>query len=325
MKVFDSCHVDARGSTFKQTAIAFEECPDELARWLVANGADLSAPDAFGETPLHSRARSSDGRIGVLIELGADVNHGAEGRGAPLHWAAKFGCVDNVKLLIRAGADIEARNADGQTPLAFALARCRNIDIAGADAVAEVLLAAGARATPQMSDDVARVGAEFEFHRSDFDPESVDEASAALDRLYRRFGATPAPRRQTHDGKADIVAKSHDWREQHQELWEALVPSAGAAATVQGEVIRASGRIHTEWAHNGGVNWDADFRKMAKALIQNLRSGNALSEQKLQEASVIIADVKSPRGDTADLCRLAVEWVALNPSPIRLDEPGYKR
>jgi hypothetical protein len=48
--VFDNCEVDARGGVFKQTALAFNECPDEMARWLVAQGADLSAGNSYGET-----------------------------------------------------------------------------------------------------------------------------------------------------------------------------------------------------------------------------------------------------------------------------------
>src|SRR5688572_10451403 len=41
--VFDSCDVNARGGYTKQTALAFRGCPDELTRWLVEQGADLSA------------------------------------------------------------------------------------------------------------------------------------------------------------------------------------------------------------------------------------------------------------------------------------------
>jgi len=43
--VFDVCELDARGGYSKQTALAFDKCPDDLARWLVAQGADLSATD----------------------------------------------------------------------------------------------------------------------------------------------------------------------------------------------------------------------------------------------------------------------------------------
>ena len=44
--VFDSCDVDAHGGYSKRTALAFDACPDALARWLVEQGADLAAPDA---------------------------------------------------------------------------------------------------------------------------------------------------------------------------------------------------------------------------------------------------------------------------------------
>jgi hypothetical protein len=72
---FDNCDVGARGGTFKQTALAFNDCPDELVRWPVERGADLSAGDSCGETPLHSRAGHWKGHIELLIELGADARH----------------------------------------------------------------------------------------------------------------------------------------------------------------------------------------------------------------------------------------------------------
>lgn len=65
--VFDQCD-NARGGYSKQTAIAFVDCPDDLARWLVAQGADLSVPDHWGHTPLYSRATMRRGNLGVLLE-----------------------------------------------------------------------------------------------------------------------------------------------------------------------------------------------------------------------------------------------------------------
>lgn len=79
--VFDSCDLNARGGVFKQTALAFVDCPDDLTRWLVEQGADLSAADSYGETPLHARAGHWKGNVDLLIELGADVNDDANGRG----------------------------------------------------------------------------------------------------------------------------------------------------------------------------------------------------------------------------------------------------
>eukprot|EP01035_Chromulina_nebulosa_P001220 gene1220-1643_t len=89
--VFAGCELDARGGVFKQSALAFAACPDELTRWLVEQGADLSAADAYGETPLHARAGHWKGDVALLIALGADVNHRAGGRGTPLHRAAAVG------------------------------------------------------------------------------------------------------------------------------------------------------------------------------------------------------------------------------------------
>jgi ankyrin repeat protein len=87
--VFDTHDVNARGGVFKQTALAFDQCPDELARWLHANGADLEAGDNYGDTPLISRAGNWRASVDVLLELGANVNAGENGRGTALHSAAR--------------------------------------------------------------------------------------------------------------------------------------------------------------------------------------------------------------------------------------------
>jgi ankyrin repeat protein len=87
--VFDSCDINARGGVFKQTALAFAQCPDDMARWLVQQGADMTATDTYGDTPLHSRSRNWRGRIEVLLELGADPNLGENLQGTALHAAAE--------------------------------------------------------------------------------------------------------------------------------------------------------------------------------------------------------------------------------------------
>ena len=138
--VFLSCDINARGGVFKQTALAFNECPDELARWLVGQGADLSACDDYGETPLHSRAGHWKGSAELLIELGADVNHEGGGRGTPLHRAAATGNLRAAETLLDHGAQPDPTNKNGQTPLAFALQRCSNATIERMAPMAELLL-----------------------------------------------------------------------------------------------------------------------------------------------------------------------------------------
>jgi hypothetical protein len=193
--------------------------------------------------------------------------------------------------------------------------------------LAEYLLAAGASRSPKMKVSIEEIGKRFEFHRSGFNPDSVDAASAALDRLYEIFEVKPVPRRALHDAKSPIVVKAGSWQQQHRALWELLVPSSGPAATVQGEVIRISGRIAHELDGNGGINWDADFRRMADAFLEHLQEGNPLSSAELAAAGEVVTKVKCKSGDTNTMrmAQLAVAWVLQNPTPISLEPPAYTR
>lgn len=345
--VFDSCGLEAYGGYSKQTALAFVNCPDELTRWLVAQGANLSAVDMYGETPLHQRAGHWKGQVELLIELGADVNHTADGKGTPLHRAAAVGNLRNAQSLLNHGARPDALNRHGQTPLVFALQQCSNASIDRMAPMAELLLNAmrntaqepkpllgrileklrkpDSPVTPQMQSLVQRIGTDFEFHRAGYNPECVDATSDALDRLYTLFDVVPVPRRTVHDGKSPIVAKAARWEDRHQELWELLVPSSGPATTAQGEAIRISGRIHRELEDNGGVNWDSDYRKMVDALLAHLNSGQALPAPELDAARQVAAEVRKGGGCPAEMCRFSVKWVDLNPQPIPLSGVAYKR
>ena len=128
-----------------------------------------------------------------------------------------------------------------------------------------------------------------------------------------------------HDGKSPIAAKAARWEDQHQELWELLVPSSGAAATIQGEVIRISGRINDEIGRNGGGNWDGDYRKMADAFLQHVGSGQSLPAPSLDEARQLVRAVKGQRGARPGCAGLPWIRVALNPEPITLPAPDYER
>jgi hypothetical protein len=100
----------------------------------------------------------------------------------------------------------------------------------------------------------------------------------------------------------------------------------GPAATVQGEVIRISGRIGREVEGNGSCNWDSDFRMMAKTFLALVRGGVALPAAQLGDVEGIVASlVKRHHGDTRRLAELAVAWVLLNPQPVRFDKPSYAR
>lgn len=324
--VFEVCDVDARGGYAKETALAFDECPDELARWLVSRGADVGAADTWGNTPLHSRARSWRGNIAVLLELGADVNAATASIGTPLHAAAASKSVENARQLLASGARVDARNKEGLTPLELALRGCTNIDLDHIPGLVTILLDAGATRTPAMESFVKRVGESFEFHREGFSPEGVAAASAGLDFLYATFGVARQPRRSVHDGAALILVKATTWQKQHAELWNLLVPSSGPAKTIQGEVIRIAGRISDEWERNGGLNWDRDYAEMANAMTSYVQAGTPLGRTEVAEVESVARSLVE-RGGTGNgrLAALAVAWVLKNPQPLALKKPGYRR
>lgn len=323
--VFETCDINAKGGYAKQTALAFDLCPDDVARWLVSQGADLAARDTWGNTPLHNRARSRRSNVEVLLELGADINNKNNDHYTALHSAAASHNVVNANLLITYGANINEKNDDGLTPLALALRSCRNIDIEETVKLAEVFLNAGADKTTEMKSLVQEIGKTFEFHRSNFDSDSVGAVASALEKLYQLFDVEAVPKRQNHDGKSPIITKSDTWQKQHAELWNLLVPSSGHAVTVQGEVIRISGRIANEIEGNGGINWDSDFKKMADALTDMLKLENNLPETDIAEVASIVKEIKTKNGDTSRLAQLAVKWVGQNSIPTKLEPQKYKR
>lgn len=324
-EVFDKCELDARGGYGKETALAFDHCPHELAQWLVEQGLDIEAGDTYGNTPLHSRSRSIFGNIKSLLELGADVNNNGSSVGTPLHSAADSHNVENTALLLAHGARADAVNARGYTPLEQALSTCRNITIEQTAKISALYLKGGIAVTTKMKEFVKQIGEQFEFHKASFDKGSVDAVSQALQELYRLFDVEPIAKRVIHDGKAPIHVTSKTWQKQHQELWELLVPSSGPAATVQGEAIRISGRISIELEGNGGINWDADYKKMSDTFLDFMQQGKPLLSTDLTEATDLVKDIKQKSGNTDRLCELAVKWVLNNATPIKLTVVDYKR
>jgi hypothetical protein len=324
-RVFDTCELDARGGYTKATALAFCDCPPELARWLVEQGADLQATDTYGYTPLHEHARSWRGNPRLMLDLGADVHSSTASLGTPLHLAADGFRATNAAILLEHGARVDAKNREGRMPLELALERCRPSDLEDVRDLARVLLKGGAEITDKAREFLRKAGKEFEFIRADYNPDSVDAASAALQELYALLRVAPAPPRRVYDGVSPITVTTTQWEDQHEELWQFLVPGTGAASTVQGEVIRISGRIGDEIHRNGGANWDRDYNLMADAFVQLVQMGAPFEPVDLDLAKSLVAEVKRREGEPDELARLAVKWVLQNPTPIKLQRPAYRR
>ena len=327
------CDVDARGGYGKGTALMLRECTPELARWLVDRGTDLDAVDTTGATALH---RSSHQKAfpavwrwehelpAALIDLGADVHARTPAGMTPLHTAVVGQRLAGVRALLAAGAEVDAPAADGATPLEHGLAVVSNVDLEALAPVVELLVAAGATVSDRACAAMRSAGETFEFHRAGFNPAYVDAAAAAVISLCELLGVDVPPQRRRHDGKSPIVAETARWQDQHGELWDFLVPSKGHCDTVQGEVIRISGRLGDEIARNGGANWDGDYRAMGTAFCTWIDSGAALDSDLVAECRQLVQQL--PETDTTRrLCELATVWVSRNPQPARLSTPTYDR
>jgi thiosulfate/3-mercaptopyruvate sulfurtransferase len=121
----------------------------ELQQWLAAQQlppTDINAVIANATTPLMKASQQGDGRIvRMLIAAGAQVNaRNADGNNAL--WLACVGDhLDMIEMLVDAGIDINNQNDNGATPLMYAAS-------SGKTAVVERLLARGADVTPETLD-----------------------------------------------------------------------------------------------------------------------------------------------------------------------------
>ena len=102
---------------------------------------------ALADSPLADTIKSGDRKAAIeMIGKGADVN-AAQGDGTtPLHWASYQVDLDLVKLLVSKGAKADVKNSFGATPLAEAV-KVGNVELV------KVLLDAGANANAANDDD----------------------------------------------------------------------------------------------------------------------------------------------------------------------------
>ena len=120
-----------------------------LCEFLLESGADPNRAQAeTGETPLHAALCTAnrlahDLVLRVLLAAGADPNRAARPNAetgsfmrdcrtkgeTPLHRAAAFGTEETVQLLLEAGAAVDAKDMNGDSPLSWASWHLRPIPI----------------------------------------------------------------------------------------------------------------------------------------------------------------------------------------------------
>lgn len=112
----------------------------QLCQFLIERGADVNKPlPDTGETPLHAALCTTerlahDIVVKVLLAHGADPNRATKPavetgcfmrdcrtKGeTPLHRAAAFGSEETIEMLLGAGAEIDAKDMNGDSPLTWA-------------------------------------------------------------------------------------------------------------------------------------------------------------------------------------------------------------
>jgi truncated hemoglobin YjbI len=113
--------VGLRGQTLLHEAAMAGDA--ELAAALIRAGADPDAKEPEGHTPLYRASTGEVARVLLAAGASADVTSGPT-RGTPLHQAARRGSRAVAAALLDHGANIEARDAKGETPLRRAV-NCR--------------------------------------------------------------------------------------------------------------------------------------------------------------------------------------------------------
>ena len=88
--------------------------PDDIFRRVIDSGVTANVRDFYGNTPLLTNIQPEF--IPLLIEYGADVNAQNDRGQTPLHIAFREGNVEVVRWLIQAGADLNVRDDFYNTP-----------------------------------------------------------------------------------------------------------------------------------------------------------------------------------------------------------------
>ncbi len=325
--IFEKCDINAYGGYDKTNALSFK-LSENIMKWLVEQGADIDYKDTYHNTPLHHQVINPNGNPEFLIRLGANIEAVNSRNETPLFYATQYFRLNHLKTLVEAGANINAKNDMNQTPLLKAMAVAKNANIPDLVIMIKYLIDKGAKLSGEEQKQVERIGTDFEWFRDRINKDYIDEIESSLKELYKIFNVMPIPKRVVYDGKSKIKVKAKKWEDQHEELWQLLVPSCGHAPTLQGEVIRISGKLSQEILDNGKMNWDKEYLQMVQALLGYLSQGNQLTESENNEFINIINKIKQNHAWNDELSRLSelcVKWVLLNTEPIQLGKAEYKR
>jgi len=123
------------------------------------------------------------------------------------------------------------------------------------------------------------------------------------------------------------------WRSDFKRLWNELVPLQGQADTVQGELIRAVGRLSDEAFRNGNRNFNKNHQLLCSYVRRTLDDPSVFGPDDLAEIGECIKRIRKSR--EPDICGqntcfhllvpLAVRWCESYPKLIpRESDPALR-
>lgn len=114
--LFDKCDINAYGGYWRGNALTFCGISEEFIRWAVEKGIDMDAQDQWGNLPLMYQAEYNLNNFKLLLELGADIEKRNKYKHTPLcnavadHLADKGRYIQRIEAFVKNGADVNSMN-----------------------------------------------------------------------------------------------------------------------------------------------------------------------------------------------------------------------
>jgi ankyrin repeat protein len=256
---------------------------------LLDAGADASAKDLSGSTPLHVAARANAAAVAkALLAKGADIDAVDDDGSTALHVAAQQNCADVVNVLLNAGGccgpsapkpALNVKDNRGYTALYYATSYLNPRGYAGelkGDEVALALLAAGADAKePSAADEstLLLTAAESNKHRV---VKALLAAGANVnEKRSTTSGFTPllsaagnddtASTKLLLDAGADIEARSAD-----ETFWPLMMAASNAGATANIPLLVSRGAKLDAYGGRDGGNYTVLLAAVAGSYADNV-------------------------------------------------------